>query len=452
MFPQKIKLHFTSIAGTAIGFIAAYTVYLLTRKLVSETFNTVTIFLLSTGLFFYAAKAKQFQQLVNNVLLGISLFLAVHLLYFFAKTYLHIPEFDFLCFYIFGKAGVASADFYNPKVFAQVYNQLNLQNLTSKEFADEIVNVGFWYPPHSMLLFMVLGVMDLKTGYAIWQTVIIAFLIADIILLHKKYYRQLITNNKNGLADFPLLLLILLFPGIDSSVYFSQTISVFLFFLLLLISNDNSFKSGIYLALLITIKPLAVFFVLYFFVFKKWKTIGSLFLSGAVLLVVSLLFFGYQPFITYLQSPPTLRIPASVFYESLNHSLNAVLLRLSNRGVNFFDIKIAGYAIGLFLVGVTIFSSRVLAKASPVRAFMVYIPMALIIYPGSLISYSILLLPVILYLYTQKIFESEILNLLFILLLYSTGLYSLFLLNSILWIILTNYSRTVRYCKKIAFA
>jgi hypothetical protein len=452
MFSQKIKLNFTSIPGMAIGFIAAYAVYVLTRRLVSETFNTVTIFLLCATLFFYAAKTKRFQQQVNNILLGVSLFLAIHLLYVFAKTYLHIPEWDFLCFYMFGKTGVASADFYNPKVFAQVYSQLNLQSLTSKEFTDEIVQVGFWYPPHSMLLFMVLGALDLKTGYAIWQTMIIVFLIADIIVLHKRYYNQLTTNSKNSIVGFPLLLLILLFPGIDGSVYFSQTISVFLFFLLLLMNNDNSFKSGIYLALLITIKPLAAFFVLYFFVFKKWKTIGALFLSGGVLLVVSLLFFGYQPFLTYLTSPPTLRMPASVFYESLNHSLNAVLLRLSNRGINFFDVKIAGYAIGLFLAGVTIFSSRVLAKASAVRAFMVYIPMALIIYPGSLISYSILLLPVILHLYTQKLFENEAGNLLFILLLYITGLYSLFLLNSILWIILTNYSRTVRYCKNIGFA
>jgi Glycosyltransferase family 87 len=452
MFFQKIQVQQKGILWVVAGFIAAYAIYFITRAIAPQAFKTITIFIFSASLFYLAGLKQKYLLPVNKLLSGISLFLAIHLLYVLAKTYLHIPEWDFLCFYLFGKTGISTTDFYNPQVFAKVFNELNLQPLTSKDFTAEIVNVGFWYPPHSMLLFLMLGLFDLKTGYAVWQTVILVFIVADVFLLHKKYYQQLVANQKNKLIVFPVLLIILLFPNIEGSAYFSQTISVFLFFLLLIINNTDNRKAGIYLALLITIKPLAVFFIPYFLFTKKWKTLFALVLSGAVVLIISLLFFGYQPFLNYLTSPPTSRMPAGVFYEDLNQSLNAVLIRLGNKGFSFFNIKAVGYAISIAIVAVTVFSSRRLAKVSPALSFMVYIPMALIIYPGSLISYSILLLPVILYLYHQKPFNSGILNLVFVFFLYVIGLYSFFLLNLILWSILINYFTLMRCSKSVRFA
>ncbi len=452
MLFKKIQLQYSDILWMIAGFIAAYAIYFITQAIATLAFKTIAIFIFSGVLFYFAGLKQKYVLPVNKLLSGTTLFLAVHLLYILAKTYLHIPEWDFLCFYLFGKTGISNTDFYNPQVFAKVFNELNLQPLTSNDFTTEIVNVGFWYPPHSMLLFLMLGLFNLKTGYAIWQTIVLVFIAADIFLLYKKNHQQLIANQKNKLVGFPILLIILLFPNIEGSAYFSQTISVFLFFLLLIINNTDNWKSGVYLALLITIKPLAVFFILYFLFFKKWKTLFALVLSGAVVLIVSLLFFGYQPFLTYLTSPPTVRMPAGVFYEDLNQSLNAVLIRLSNKGFNFFNIKNIGYAISIAIIAATVFSSRRLAKVSPALSFMVYIPMALIIYPGSLISYSILLLPVILYLYNQKPFNSSILNLVFVFFIYIIGLYSFFLLNLILWTILTNYFMLIRCSKSVKLA
>lgn len=447
MFSKKLHLNYNSLIWMMAGFAFTYVIYFLTKSFAPPAFKTITIFLFSGFIFYAAGYKKQYQLLGNNILKGVSLFLVVQLIYILSKTYFNIPEWDFLCFYLFGKTGISSADFYNPEVFSRVFSELNLQLLTGKEFTDEIVKVGFWYPPHSMLLFLMLGLFDLKTGYTIWQTLILAFLLIDILLLYKKYYQHIIVDNRNKLLVFPLLIVILLFPNIEGSVYFSQTISIFLFFLLLLINSTDNWKSGVYLAILITIKPLAVFFILYFIVFKKWKAFRSLCFSGIVVLIVSLLFFGYQPFLTYLTSGPTNRMPPSVYYEDLNQSLNAVLLRLKNSSFNFLNVKAIVFSTSFIVVVVTILSSRILAKLSPVLSFMVYIPMALIIYPASLVSYSILLLPIILYLYNQKLFNSNVLNLLFILLLYCIGLYSFFLLNSILWIILTNYSRVIRLVK-----
>jgi hypothetical protein len=452
MFFQKTQLQYKDILWVIAGFIAAYAIYFITKAIAPQVFKTITIFIFS-GLLFYLAGLKQkYLQGVNKILFGISLFLAIHLLYILAKTYLHIPEWDFLCFYLFGKTGIYTTDFYNPQVFAKVFNELNLQSLTSNDFTTEIVNVGFWYPPHSMLLFLMLGLFNLKTAYAIWQTIILVFIGTDIFLLYRKYYQQRITNQTTKLITFPILLIILLFPNIEGSAYFSQTISVFLFFLLLIINNTDNWKAGVYLALLITIKPLAVFFIPYFLFTKKWKTLFALVLSGVVVLIISLLFFGYQPFLNYLTSPPTSRMPAEVFYEDLNQSLNAVLIRLGNNGFNFFNIKATGYTISIAMLVLTVFSSQKLAKLSPVLSFMVYIPMALIIYPGCLISYSILLLPVILYLYNQKLFSSDILNLAFVFLLYIIALYSFFLLNLILWSILTNYFTLMRCSKSVRIA
>lgn len=448
MFSVKSYFKPACLIFIVIGSVAAYTVFLVTGKLISDALNTVSLFLFSGLLYYYAQRRQQYQFQINCILTGIFVFLGVHLLYVLARTYLEIPEWDFVCFYLFGKVGISNSDFYNPQVFSQVFNDLNLHGITGSEFKKEIVDVGFWYPPPAMLLFLVLGLFNLKTGYLIWQTIIILFLVTDIFILYKKYCKHYSDQKKITTAIFPIAIIILLFPGIEVSVYFSQTISIFLFLLLLLMKNSDNWKAGLYLALLIFVKPIGAFFILYFIIFKQWKTLVSFLISGAILVIIAMLFFGYQPFIDYFLSSPANRMPESVFYEKANHSLNAVLLRMKNGGLNYLNVKAVEYFVGIVVLVTTVICSKRLHKISPLPAFLIYIPMALMLYPGSLISYSILLLPVILWIYHQKLADYEIVNILFILVFYIIGLYSLFWFNLAVLLFLCSYSFLFPFKKK----
>ncbi len=439
------KSYFLLIFWIIAGFIFAFFVSELNKIGISESYNKPVIFFISCLLVYYSSfKEKKYEVQITNIVLGILLFLIISFLYDLAQTYLTIPVWDFLCFYVFGKAGVSGLNFYDPHAFLQVFNDLNLQSkVNGSSFIGEVVNVGFWYPPPSMFLFLPLGVFSLKTGYIVWQTVIILFLLIDILLIIKWYpYHLNSTCNKN-ITNFLLLILILFFPSITGSILISQTISVFLFFLILILKYPDNWKSGVYLVLLIIIKPLAAIFVLYFLVFKKWKILISFLLTGCLVLGVSILFFGYDSFLAFLKSPPTNRIPLEVFYESTEQSINAILMRLQLKfygHISFKSIKIITYIFSIVIILITVYASKLMKRKNCGLAFMIFIPMALLIYPNSLNSYAIILIPVILHFINQKPFNNNIINLILLFLLYSIGHYSFFLLNLVLWLILVMWS------------
>jgi len=437
---QAFKINTTSLLWTAAGFIAAYAVHFIAKAAGVPNFDRIAIFCLCGCLFYYASVNQKSETIINNVMIGVAVFLSASFLYNLAYSYLAIPEWDFLCFYLFGKTGISHNDFYDPAVFHQQFEALQLQARTSNDFMEEIVKVGFWYPPPSMFLFLILGVFDLQTGYYIWQTLIILFLAVDIILLIR-FYMTRVNPDAKQIKNYVLpLLLVLVFPDLTASIYYSQTISLFLFLLLLLIYYINSWKAGIFIALLVVIKPLAVFFGLYFLIYKKWKAVAAAAVTGISIVLVTVLVFGLQHFMNYFTSPPTNRIPDFIYLEY--SSLFGVLKRLQQQipaYINPGNVKIIYYSLSAVVMGITLLSLRKLSRVSALLPFLVFIPLALLIYPATLFHYNILLLPVILFLFAQQLFSSTVLNLSLLLVLYLVGMYNFFFFNVMLWGILIGW-------------
>jgi hypothetical protein len=111
------------------------------------------------------------------------------------------------------------------------------------------------------------------------------------------------------------------------------------------------------------------------------------------------------------------------------------------------SIKIIYYALSAVIMGVTLLSLRKLSRVSALLPFLVFIPLALLIYPATLFHYNILLLPVVLFLFAQKLFNSALLNLLLLLALYLVGMYNFFFFNLILWAILISWPLLINYFK-----
>ena len=448
MLSGTYKLKQATFLWVLAGFFSAYAIYLGVTAILPPRFYTLTIFCVCVAVFFYTYAYNRNEVITANIFTGIFFFIAGLFIYRLALSYLHIPEWDFLCFYLFAKAGLASHDFYNPQVYARVFNELNLHNITDKNFIDEVVNVGFWYPPPSMFIFLLAGLFDLNTGYVIWQTLVITFLVIDIVLLTRFYLKHTKRKYNSQLRMLIPLLLLILFPDLSASVFYSQTIGLFLFLLLLLIYYIESWKAGIFIVLLFIIKPLAAFFILYFIFFKKWKTIVTAAITGIISLGVTVLVFGYQSFTNYMVSPPTNRIPDFIYLEC--SSLFGLLRRMQQKMPDYLtlsSVKIIYYIVSATLVVCTFLALRNLSKISNILAFVIFVPLALIIYPATLFHYNIMLLPIVLYIFTQKLSDNPLVNCLAVLILYIVGMYNLLLFNLLLWSILAGWPLLIKIFK-----
>lgn len=443
-----VTTNFKQLFSITAGLVLSFLIYSITFVGFKESIYTFTIFSTLSFLFLYSKNQKKYERTITNIVFGILLFVIIKLLYQLSLTYFTVPEWDFPGFYLFGKVGISGLPFYDPNSFFKIYNHLNLANNVAPGFVSEVVEVGFWYPPPSMFLFLPLGIFKLQTAYIIWQTMLIIFLVISILLLLKYYTFKPSEGYNEKIFKFFLLSLILFFPSFLSSFEISQTVFIFLFLLLLLLKDLDNWKAGIFLALLIIIKPLAAIFALYFLIFKKWKIFTSFVVTGCLIIGLSILFFGFDSFLTFFKYPPTDRIPPEVFYESTIQSLSAVLLRLQLKYfgyVRFSSIKIIAYTVSFFILLITIYCSFLISKKDSKLAFMIFVPMALIIYPNTLTSYTIILLPIILYIFNKNYLNSTILNVLSIFVLYSICHYSFFLFNLILWILFVAWSVRNRY-------
>lgn len=432
----------------SIGFFISAGLFLFYRKFIlNEEYFTFTIFALAGILFHYSKSQKRLEFPISKIIFGILLFAITYICYYLYKAYEYIPQWDYLCFYIFGNVGISTSDFYNPVIFSKFYEELHLQSITNSLFIQEIVEVGFWYPPPSMFLFLPLGLFDLKTGHIVWQTMITSFFLIDIFLLLRWYSDQTI-KKENGITEFPILLIILLFPNILASFFYSQIISIFLFFLILTIKNINNWKSGIYLTILVFIKPLAAIFMLYYLLFKKWKVIASAAIAFTIILILTTLLFGYDPLLNYIVSPPTDRIPDYIYFEA-----SSLLGVLRNLHLNFLSelsingIKMLYYLLSICLIILAFYASKQLSKVSTPMAFMIFIPLALMVYPVTYFNYCTLLLPVVIYIFYQVPFRNYSLKLVLVFCLYVIGHYHLFLLNLTIFGILTIWSLLLKYSK-----
>jgi hypothetical protein len=186
-------------------------------------------------------------------------------------------------------------------------------------------------------------------------------------------------------------------PVTYNSIASSQTNFLLLFFILLIYKNPEDWKSGMYLALSVVIKPIAAIWFLYYLINKKWTPLISFVLTGFLILFITVIWFGIDNYVSFFTSPPTSRLPEFVFTEPINQSLLATMSRFSIKSGMDFLINYKGLLVliisGLFTIIAGIIS-RHYSKSNPGFSFLIFIPLSLLIYPSSLSHYSILLLPI----------------------------------------------------------
>lgn len=302
---------------------------------------------------------------------------------------------DFSAWFLWAKVAVQDLNFYLPENLQAVYASLNLPEADYKEFVEAIVNVGFLYPPPTMFLFYLLGLLNYDTALTLWTIFIVLTLFYCIYLIQ----RQLLGKNMlNGLLLVSIVML--LNPSVNFTVYCSQTNFIVLLFILLMQKFANHKFAGIFLALAFFTKPFLLIFGIYFLVTRKWNAIAYFIGTATVFSLLSMVAFGTDTFLSYFFDNPTQRLPAWTYSEDINQSLNAILLRANILHPENPQIYFVIAAILISLTG--LFSIYLQKKGKEEIIWALLVLVGLLTYPGTLSYYAATLFFVIFQLFDKE--------------------------------------------------
>jgi len=307
----------------------------------------------------------------------------------------HPQVWDFTCFYLWGKVAAGGHNFYQPEHLQAVYHSINLPAISYDGFEEEIVNVGFFYPPPTILYFMPLGYLSYDAAIISWTVFILLFAAGSIYLLYDLFLKE---YKWKGFLLVATLFFVFL-PSL-STVKFSQTNFILLFYLLLMLKYQDKKLAGILLALAFFTKPFMLIFIVFFLLRKQWGTVVYFMLSAAALMGITFLLFGKGPFVSYIFDNPVSRMPKGLFTEDINQSLNAVLLR---SGLTTLEkpMLYLGIVAGILSIA-GLYILLLLKRRQYDFIWAILLLVGLLIYAGTLSYYAVLLFFIVFQFFDEK--------------------------------------------------
>lgn len=350
----------------------------------------------TTCFYFYNHKNSRIKLIMRISFVSIFVLVVVSFLSTIKFRLFNFQVWDFTSFYLWAKVAAQGQNVYLPEASQLVFGSLKLPNADFKDFTEGIVNVGFLFPPPTLFYFYILGFLNYETALMVWTGVILLFLIGSMTYVYKHWFAD---YKISGLLL--VITLFLLFPSVKFTIICSQTNFILLFWFLLLFHFADQKYAGIFLALAFLTKPFMLIFGLYFLISKNWKAIVYFIGTGGLLSIVSIVVFGTNTFISYFTNNPTQRLPHWQYYEDINQSLHAILLRT---GLINLDSPVIYLVIFLtILVSAFVYSIYLFRGNLKTQVWVVLMLTGLLIYPGTLSYYSVILLFIILPLVVKKI-------------------------------------------------
>lgn len=303
--------------------------------------------------------------------------------------------YDFTAFFLWGKTAAQGYDFYLPQNLQTVFHSLELPAGHYDVFYEEIVNVGFLYPPPTMLYFAPLGFLSYKPAVVCWAIFNALFAFGCIYLVYDLLFKK---YKLYGLLFVTIVFVF--FKPVLQTVSFLQTNFIVLFYLLLVKKYLDKGIAGVFLALAMFTKPYMAIFIIYFIIRRNRQAILYFLISSIAIAGITMLFFGLAPFKSYLFHSPTLRIPDWVYSEIVNQSLHAVLIRLGliTGGKSLMYIQVVAVIVLLSVFYLVYLVRRELYEF--VIPFLLVI--GLLLYPGTLMYYGVLMLFIIFQFFDQR--------------------------------------------------
>ncbi len=336
------------------------------------------------------ARARTAQARTRRVLYALVLgVLAVELRSYgiqIARALAAPPEWDFLCFWLWGRLAVTGADFYDPAASAWFAAG------RSADFVHEIIGVGFWYPPWSMLLFAPLGLASPERALAVWYLVQASCLLAASWLAWR-----LLAPRTGRLGLLATAALILALPATRQTFQYAQTHSLNLLLVLLAYKERDHPRAGLFAALATMVKPYLVVTFGLPLLRRNWRALGVGAVTVGLVLVLTGLCFGWDRFHTFLVRNPAERFPVGVFSEGVNQSFFAVALRLTGMEEQAREPMLRAILEGLALMASApaLWAAWITRRSAPLLCGFALLSAALLAYPFTLSHYGMMVAPVL---------------------------------------------------------
>jgi hypothetical protein len=378
----------------------------------------------------------QFSNNVRKIFTGLAL---VMILGFGVATvgrmFLNIqnpPVWDFVCFWLNGRVASQGLDLYSPAAYQSVAlaERLNF----GEEFKVEILDVGFWYPPPTIFIFVPLGWFDIHTAMLLWYIVQGIILIVCIGLLWKVVF-----NAEDFISLCLVIVMLIAAPAVRDNIGMGQSMFMVLLMFILFWRDREKPRAGVWLALGILVKPFMAVLILYPLLRRYWRMVGVLIVSLAILSLLTIATFGIETFFSYFSGSVLGRVPLGVYIELTNQSLLSTVLRLE--GHDGLDSPLThppfvGLAIALTLF--TLWGIYTFINRRPEWAILLILTFAVLIYPASQDMYSLMLImPMLLLWRNRQNFPGGLWGIIiFIMLEYYLMISSAFLTVLLMWIVL----------------
>jgi hypothetical protein len=239
-----------------------------------------------------------------------------------------------------------------------------------------------------MLLFLPLGhIENLSIGLSFWYALQGIALVAGAWVLA----RALLP--KDGWPAFALVLaLALALPATHDNVANAQTSFLALFVVALAFAGRTTPLGAVWQLFAVWIKPYAIALFLVDVIRAQWRRLGVAAVAAVASLVVAAALFGPQTVVTYVRSNPASREPTFAFYEIVNQSLLAGVLRTQQPPPAHVSLLDEPVYLLLALVAVGV-SAALFGRARRTEdlPFAIALLVGLLVYPATLASYGVVL-------------------------------------------------------------
>ncbi len=341
------------------------------------------------------SRASMAQRMVWTVVVGAVIVLAAARLILLAAHNVHaVPVWDFLGFWFNAHVAAARENIYNPLYATELARSFAVTPV----FRREIIDVGFWYPPGSIFIFLILALFaNIHAAYAVWYAIQAAALILAIWLLARTFLRE------DGLAGvLAAAALTLALPAASSTVAAGQTNFLLLLGLALFWRAKERFTGGLWLGFAVLVKPLVAILVIPLLIRRWFAPVG-----GTVLVVVlaTIAAGGIVPgaLSAYLHANPSSKLPPWVYTEASNTSLLGAILRAAHPvAITGIPLPISFAVSSIVLLLISAWLCVRLRSDAADLAVSLWLVLGLLLYPVSQDFYAILLIVPLLVLWRRR--------------------------------------------------
>jgi hypothetical protein len=298
---------------------------------------------------------------------------------------------DFLVFYLDGSVAIRGLSVYEPANFELVFDNLSIPFGLDPGFREEVLNVGFPYPPPTLLLFAWLGLLPFNAAQVLWYLLVLAGGALVIFLV----VPQIPTGVPRLERTLFAAALVMLSHAATVNVAFGQTLWFGLAVTLAVMHAGPRLVSGLYAAGALLIKPFLLCVPAYLFLQRYWRSLAASIITYAVVALLVVILFGFETTAAYFSVNPADRVPVWLYSQGINQSLLGTILRLAQP---FTPLETRPIAYPPFLVSaVVVLTSTALLAVGLARTrdpllLSLLLTCALLVYPGTLTHYSVFLI------------------------------------------------------------